>query len=119
MATAKVRAVTTMTAGGRGASAMVGMVDERVERRKWGKRASPWSPSHGQQRVDASAFIFLPTVIFCTSPVLFGVISLTVLNFDGPSATRKECHIYLAKKESLTERAYTEHKNSPISLKPL
>jgi hypothetical protein len=34
-------------------------------------------------------------IILCTSPVLFGGISHTVPIFDGPSATRRECHILL------------------------
>ncbi len=38
-------------------------------------------------------------IILCTSPVLFGGISHTVPIFDGPSATRRECHISL-KRES-------------------
>ncbi len=47
---------------------------------------------------DTLIFYSIDTVIFCTSPVLFGVISLTVPNFDGPSATRKECHISLKRR---------------------
>jgi hypothetical protein len=56
------------------------------------------------------------TEVFCTL-VLFGSLEHST-NFLWALSDQKSMS-YLAEKESLTKRAYTEHKNSPICLKPL
>jgi hypothetical protein len=84
--------------------------------------ALPRRPSYGKQFNARQKWIYSivdimsSTEVFCTL-VLFGSLEHST-EFLWALSNQKRMS-YLAKKESLTERAYTEHKNSLNCLKPL
>jgi hypothetical protein len=73
------------------------------------KLVLPWHPSHGERKakMDASCQWKYFVLLYYLSAWR------TVLNSDGPSATRQECHILL-KRKSPTNQAYTEQKFSNL-----